>query len=141
MTSQAGCLDVEVIERGAAPSPRSLYDHVNQSNYLSKFLLASLKMVESKPNEFFPKIGQVVEKTDALEDKDISEQTKRDDDKDHPVEEVESLCMNCGEQVSDRVVLGMGFAQRFGWLYAGRHEAAANDYPVLQGGDHYVVQV
>lgn len=71
-------------------------------------------MVESKPNEFFPKIGQVAEKTDALEDKDISEQTEGDDDGDRPVEEIESLCMNCGEQVREQVVIGSGFAERFG---------------------------
>jgi len=71
-------------------------------------------MVESKPNEFFPKIGQVAEKTDALEDRDISEQTEGDDDGDRPVEEIESLCMNCGEQVREQVVIGSGFAERFG---------------------------
>lgn len=72
------------------------------------------KMVESKPNEFFPKIGQVAEKTDALKYKDISEQTEGDDDGDRPVEEIESLCMNCGEQVREQVVIGSGFAERFG---------------------------
>lgn len=71
-------------------------------------------MVESKPNEFFPKIGQVAEKTDALEDKDILEQTEGDDDGDRPVEEIESLCMNCGEQVREQVVIGSDFAERFG---------------------------
>jgi len=71
-------------------------------------------MVESGSNEFFPKIGQVAEKTDALEDKDISERTEGDDDGDRPVEEIESLCMNCGEQVREQVVIGSGFAERFG---------------------------
>ena len=71
-------------------------------------------MVESKSNEFFPKIGEVAEKTDALEDKGIPEQIREDDDEDHPVEEIESLCMNCGEQVRDRVDIGHGFAEYFG---------------------------
>jgi len=98
-------------------------------------------MVESKPNDFFPKIGQVAEKTDALEDKGISEQTKGDDDEDHPVEEIESLCMNCGEQVRNRVGFGSGFAERFGWLSVGYYEATVDDDPVFQRGDHHVVQV
>ena len=114
---------------------------MNQSNHPLHFPSANPRMVESKSDEFFPKIGEVAERADNLEDKGLRERTREDDDEDRTVEEIESLCMSCGEQVSDRVVLGMGFAQRFGWLYAGRHEAAANDDPVLQGGDHYVVQM
>jgi zinc finger protein len=64
-------------------------------------------MVESEPDNFFPKIGQVAEKTDALEDKDFPEQTMEEDE-DRPVEEIESLCMSCGEQVRDQ----LGFARR-----------------------------
>ena len=60
-------------------------------------------MVESGPNGFFPKIGQVAEKTNALEDRDPSKQAREEDDEDRPVEEIESLCMSCGEQVRDRV--------------------------------------
>ena len=86
-------------------------DHVNQSNHSPHFPSASLKMVESKSNEFFPKIGEVAEKADALEGRDFPEQTKEEDDEDRPVEEIESLCMNCGEQVRDRVDLGRVFAQ------------------------------
>ena len=57
-------------------------------------------MVESGSNKFFPKIGEVAENTDALEEKDTSEQTMEDDE-DRAVEEIESLCMSCGEQVRD----------------------------------------
>jgi len=63
-------------------------------------------MVESKPNDFFPKIGQVAENTDALDGGDFSERTKEDRDEDRAVEEVESLCMSCGEQVTDRTNIG-----------------------------------
>lgn len=56
-------------------------------------------MVGSGPDEFFPKTGEVAGRTDALEDEDLSEQKKEDDDEDCPVEEVEPLCMSCGEQV------------------------------------------
>lgn len=68
-------------------------------------------MVESKPNYFFPKIGEVVGKADVLEEKGFLGQVKEDDNEGRPVEEIESLCMNCEEQVRDRVGLGSGFAQ------------------------------
>ena len=98
-------------------------------------------MVESKPTEFFPKIGEVAEKADALEGKDLSGETNEEDDEDRPVEEIESLCMSCGEQVMDRVDLGRSFAERFGWLGIGCNEVAIDNDPILQGGDHYVVQM
>ena len=72
-------------------------------------------MVESKSNKFFPKIGEVVGKADALEDKGLLEQSKGDDDEDRAVEEIESLCMNCGEQVRDRVVLERVFCSTI-WM-------------------------
>jgi len=98
-------------------------------------------MAESKPNEFFPKIGEVTENVVRSGRSLSSKASKEDDDDDQPVEEVESLCMNCGEQVSDRVDLARSFAQRLEWFGAGRYEVAVDDDPVLQGGDHYVVQV
>ncbi|KAF9653346.1 zinc-finger protein zpr1 [Thelephora ganbajun] len=57
-------------------------------------------MVESK-SEFFPRIGEVAEKADALEANGLLER----DDEDRPVEEVESLCMNCGEQGVTKLLL------------------------------------
>ena len=98
-------------------------------------------MDESESNKFFPRIGEVAEKADALEDKDISEQTKEDDDEDRPVEEVESLCMNCGKQVRDRIGIGRGFAKRLGWLSTGCYEVTVDDDSVFQRGDYHVVQV
>ena len=77
----------------------------------SRFPLASLEMIESKPTEFFPKIGEVAERADAFEDKDPSEQAKEDDSEDRAVEEVESLCMSCGEQVREvELTVGNGFS-------------------------------
>ena len=111
---------------------------MNESNRSSRSPLACLSMVESNPNEFFPKIGRIAEKTDALEDR---EQTKEDDTEDRPVEEIESLCMNCQEQVGDRADTGRAFAEIFGRLSAGCYEITTDDDPVLQRGDHYVVQV
>jgi len=98
-------------------------------------------MVGSKSDEFFLKIGEVAEKADALGDKDLTGQTKEGDDEDRAVEEVESLCMNCREQVRNRVGLGGSFTQRVGRLSVGCYETVVNDDPLLQGGDHHVVQV
>ena len=95
-------------------------------------------MVDSESNKFFPKIGEIAEKANALEDKDISEQTMEDDD-DRPVEEVESLCMNCGEQVRDRASIGHGFAKCLGWLNTGHYKATFDDDSLFQRGNHYVV--
>ncbi|KAF9784951.1 zf-ZPR1-domain-containing protein [Thelephora terrestris] len=61
-------------------------------------------MVESEPNNFFPKIGQVAEKTNALEDKDFPEQSNEEDE-DRAVEEIGSLCMSCGEQGVTKLLL------------------------------------
>lgn len=49
-------------------------------------------------DQFFPPIGQLAKKADDLPE----ELTTPDDDvqEDRPLEEVESLCMRCGEQVS-----------------------------------------
>ena len=58
-------------------------------------------MVESKSNEFFPRIGEVAERADALEDGDLTGLAKEGEDEDQAVEEIESLCMGCGEQVRD----------------------------------------
>ena len=98
-------------------------------------------MAESKPSEFFPKIGQIAEKTGTLEDKETSEHTGEDDTEDRPVEEIESLCMNCENQVRDRAGTGRASAERFGRLSAGRYKIIVDDDPILQRGDHYVVQV
>jgi zinc finger protein len=54
-------------------------------------------------NEFFPAIGSVAQKTDDLPDDEETTQTPEQNpelgDEDRPLQEVESLCMSCGEQV------------------------------------------
>lgn len=55
-------------------------------------------------NEFFPSIGSVAQKTDDLPDevdevKQPDQQEHDNADEDRPMQEMESLCMNCGEQV------------------------------------------
>ena len=49
-------------------------------------------------DQFFPPIGQLAKKADDL----LEELTTSNGDiqEDRPLEEVESLCMQCGEQVS-----------------------------------------
>lgn len=80
-------------------SPNDDFPSSHGKDRVQSTQLTRLIMVESGSNDFFPKIGQVAERTDALEDKDFSGQTKEEDDEDRPVEEIESLCMSCGEQV------------------------------------------
>jgi zinc finger protein len=53
-------------------------------------------------SEFFPSIGSVAQKTDDLpEDTEVKqvEDQAEDIEDERPLQEVESLCMACGEQV------------------------------------------
>lgn len=60
---------------------------------------------EPKSEELFPTIGQVVDKTDQLQGteptktKEDEAATPAEDEEDRPVTEIESLCMNCEQQV------------------------------------------
>lgn len=53
----------------------------------------------SDNEELFPRIGDVVEKTERLPD-DLDSRPAPPIEEEKPVQEVESLCMNCGENVS-----------------------------------------
>ncbi|KAF9221441.1 zf-ZPR1-domain-containing protein [Gyrodon lividus] len=54
-------------------------------------------------DQFFPSIGQVVEKADGVAGEPST--TEPDAQEDKPLEEVESLCMRCGEQGMTRMLL------------------------------------
>ena len=58
----------------------------------------------SKPMSLFPKIGEVAEKTEALTAQDGVSTEVRDAgaDDERPVQEIESLCMNCEQNVCTR---------------------------------------
>jgi zinc finger protein ZPR1 len=51
--------------------------------------------------EFFPSIGSVANQTDLLpeEQEDTAKDVEEQDNDDRPMQEVDSLCMSCGEQV------------------------------------------
>ena len=49
-------------------------------------------MPEDKKDAFFPAIGDVADKTDKRDE-------EKQEDEERVTEEVESLCMKCGEQV------------------------------------------
>lgn len=49
-------------------------------------------------DQFFPSIGHLAKKADDLSEKPAT--TGGDVQEDSPLQEVESLCMRCGEQVS-----------------------------------------
>lgn len=66
--------------------------------------------MSAKADPFFPTIGDVAEKTDQLPDNDdeilnaegaVGSATG---DEDRPMQEIESLCMSCGEQVTSELV-------------------------------------
>lgn len=50
---------------------------------------------------FFPSIGSVANQTDLLpeEEENIRKDAEGQDNDDRPMQEVDSLCMSCGEQV------------------------------------------
>lgn len=55
----------------------------------------------AQPNEeFFPTIGKLANKTDLLPDREYQLPSQDDQNEDRPLEEIESLCMSCNEQVS-----------------------------------------
>ena len=51
-------------------------------------------------DQFFPPIGQLAKQTDDLPEEHTASDGPGDVQEDRPLEEVESLCMRCGEQVS-----------------------------------------
>jgi hypothetical protein len=51
-------------------------------------------------NSAFPSIGTLADKAEAIEDKQANDQVIADQDEERPLEEIDSLCMSCGEQVS-----------------------------------------
>lgn len=58
-------------------------------------------MSESNPPQLFPPIGAVAEETEKLpepEERNV-EETQVADDEERPVQEIESLCMKCEQQV------------------------------------------
>ena len=53
----------------------------------------------SQSNAYFPSIGTVAEQADNLPDEPADAHNAEDDDDERPTQEIESLCMKCGEQV------------------------------------------
>lgn len=54
---------------------------------------------ENHKENFFPEIGAVAQTTDLLPDEPEDQQPDDNDDADRPLQEIESLCMNCEQQV------------------------------------------
>lgn len=86
--------------------------------------------------ELFPTIGAVAEVTENLQEheKDATE-GQGTDDEERPVQEIESLCMKCGEQVSSlrRPCTSTSMTS------PGCYKIAIDIHPVLPGGDSYVL--
>lgn len=54
-------------------------------------------MTEKPQEALFPTIGSVAEKTDQVDEGAPTE--TQDEDGDRPLQEIESLCMSCGQNV------------------------------------------
>ena len=75
----------------------------------------------------FPTIGSVAAKTNQLpHNLDIIDETSTNDDR--PLEEVESLCMKCGEQVSE---YNFNNCTPYWYSIAGYDSDALDFYPIL----------
>jgi hypothetical protein len=90
-------------------------------------------------NEFFPNIGAVAQQTDDLpeqeEIKQYGDQVTVDSEEERPLQEVESLCMNCGEQVH-----WFADSPYHSWYHMkGNYSYAPDIDTILQRGDSYVV--
>ncbi|KAF8586435.1 zf-ZPR1-domain-containing protein [Ramaria rubella] len=55
--------------------------------------------------EFFPSIGSLADQTDLLPEEPEETEKNEDQDDDRPMQEVDSLCMSCGEQGVTRMLL------------------------------------
>lgn len=91
-------------------------------------------------NNFFPSIGAVAEKADNTEE--AAQETPDKDADVTPAQEVESLCMKCGEQVRFVVIVfTAGMAYSFGGLPVGCHSYATYIDSVLPRGHRDVVSM
>ena len=89
-----------------------------------------------QPNsEFFPAIGRVADKTDLLQEQPSSQE---DENEDRPLDEVESLCMSCGEQVFSSLIWSTHVVSQ---LSEGNDSDVAHIYTLFQGGNYHVIQV
>lgn len=116
--------------------PHTINSHVvHQAN-----CIISLTVFMSNPTPLFPPIGAVADETDKLKDdqgpiEEVSTQPREEEDR--PVQEIGSLCMECGQQVCYYIHLI--------WTCyliikeKGRHETSSHIYTVLPGSDSDVL--
>lgn len=60
-------------------------------------------MTGNSSDPFFPSIGNAVEQTDRLGDDQEGSDPAGQQDEERPLQEIDSLCMSCGEQASPYV--------------------------------------
>lgn len=102
-------------------------------------------MAEQKEN-LFPTLGEIATRTDALKDvedddvrlnEDAGALIDQEEGEERGMQEVESLCMRCHEQVSMP-----SFAhEHSAYAFAGCHSSTAYDYSVFQGDCRLVFPV
>jgi hypothetical protein len=89
----------------------------------------------SNSKSFFPTIGSVVEGTAKEPANDGTPATDADDEE-RPVQEIESLCMSCEEQVS--LPFCRLLKNAIEWAPVGRHTVAAHVHSLLPRGHHRI---
>jgi hypothetical protein len=88
-------------------------------------------------NENFPSIRDLAERADALEEKkDEGEMTQKEADEERPLQEIESLCMACREQVLYMHIVIQVVADPHHAL--GSYKANAHLDPILQGSYRFI---
>jgi hypothetical protein len=93
-------------------------------------------------NQNFPAIGALAEQTDALNAKAAASATEGNTDEERPLQEIESLCMNCGQQVrnseSDAKMTSQWLINI--WLL-GSNSVDAHVHSVLQGSHSVIISL
>jgi hypothetical protein len=78
-------------------------------------------------NNFFPSIRTVAEKTDAIPNiPDDAPPAQPIFDEERPLEEIESLCMSCGEQVGSSVRISLAVNLIIRFIFVGHYPDDVN---------------
>lgn len=87
----------------------------------------------SANSELFPAIGSVADQTEKLPVETQTVEVTLDEEK--PVQEIESLCMRCEEQVRK---LPLDLPANRLTPHTGSYKASFDFYPIFPGGHRYV---
>lgn len=93
-------------------------------------------MVEEE--KLFPVIGEIVEKADNAPEIETNDTLEPENDDDRPVQEIESLCLNCGENVNEALIsvcMGRGLTS----IAEGNNPTALDVNTIFSRNHHHVL--